>query len=619
MKLVVRISPKKTESLMGYLLRLTEANGYPTMAYIRDAMTGELYRNSVGRLDASPLSELADQSAQAIELLTMRPDDKPKAFVRLLGNDIPSYELRMVECKVCPKCIAAGSPCEAFWELSQAAACPVHGVRLVNRCNACECKIIWTRSKVAQCRCGAGLGNIPTETVSDEFCNLMAILRHKVYSHDCEVVGPSAMSHLEHLDLRQLCKLLWVMSTMLHLRAGGKSLPKTRSHYINQLELVAKGLSNWPFGFRTLLDEQYRHEAENAKKLPRFKSLFNWLFTRLVKNDPAGGGCYSFLEREVYRFGASFWTKGMMRRSNGTDFSGLSFRWGTSGEAAAILGLHLSTMKKETDSGKIKMRRISDGKSRNFLVDLDWAREQKRSGSSSISRRDAAKALGISNEAVRAARTSGLLVEKHRPRFPRSLAVEDVKILLGRFQELTIGKKTQRRNAISISSLFLDFGGDGSSRVQFYVHLLANPGLVAGPASQPFKIDEMLVRADLAREAMRDIRKSSESVTAQAALARLKVAACVVTALRKQGLIETKMFRGREVLCADSLKRFEERYEVLASVFSRLDLPMRRIVARVDFSKIPHIRVRNAGGNTIFIERNSMKDAERLVKCAAVM
>ena len=73
MKLLARPAPEPTEALLGYLLRLTEANGYPSITYLFDLMPGAYYRGSVGRMDAAPLADIAQLNEEQVAKLTLRP------------------------------------------------------------------------------------------------------------------------------------------------------------------------------------------------------------------------------------------------------------------------------------------------------------------------------------------------------------------------------------------------------------------------------------------------------------------------------------------------------------------------------------------------------------------
>ncbi len=314
MRLVVTSRPAPTESLMGFVLRLTQLNGYPSTAYVLAAMGKEWYLPQVGRLDAAGLATLVGLGQGDIDRLTHLPEEKPRAYVRVYGSDLPSYEVNLRHPKVCPSCLAEGRPCEAYWDLAQAVACPRHQVHLVSECPGCHKRLPWSRSKVLQCKCGFDLAKAEVVPATPALAQLMAVLRYQVYQDETLAPLPPAMSHLAHLDLRRLCKLIWVMSGVSYQTLGGRRAPKARCHYRDHLEVVAAALTNWPSGFRDFLSTSYGDVLRDAEELPRFATLFSWLLVRLIKNDEGERSEFAFLEQEVYRFGAQHWTRGSMAR-----------------------------------------------------------------------------------------------------------------------------------------------------------------------------------------------------------------------------------------------------------------------------------------------------------------
>ena len=124
---------------------------------------------------------------------------------------------------------------------------------------------------------------------------LMAVLRNRVYQDETLASLPPAMGHLAHLDLRRLCKLIWVMSGVVHQARGGRRAPKARCHYRHHLDAVAAALTNWPLGFRGFLSTTYDSLLLSAEELPRFPALFSWLLVRLIKNDEGNRSAFEFL------------------------------------------------------------------------------------------------------------------------------------------------------------------------------------------------------------------------------------------------------------------------------------------------------------------------------------
>lgn len=610
---------------MGYILRLTEANGYPTTSYILSSLHGHWYRSSVGRLDASPLAEISDLSPEEIARITMLPQGKPRAFVRIYGNDLPAYEAPVGSPKICPLCLGAGSGCEAFWDLSQAVACPLHKVMLIRSCERCGKKLSWCRSKTVECRCGANLSTQQCTPAASELCALMGVMRYLVYQDPSIAPLPSEMEHLAHLDLRRLCKLLWVMSGERYrcegdISARKRHLPKSRARYLPQLITVADALSDWPHGFHKFLSSNYEGPLTTTAELPSFNVTFAWLLTRLIKNDPDGLNCFGFLERELYQFGAKFWTRDAMSRRGDPGLLPLQMRWGTIGQGAKILGLHMATMKKAVDAGEIKIRIISKTKkTRSVLIDLEWARQQLRSSHSSIQFRAAAKALGVSHQTLRALRQAGTYQVTYRPRVPGCLAKEDVDSLIGRLRALADGKgDAQGADVISLGRLI--FGSDLSpkEKATFLAELLENPKLVIGYEGKegwtgPARCQ---MHVDAAKRLVRRVRTEKKCLTGQQTAKKLRCVPAVITALKRSGRLATRQWRGRTVFTIESVDEFAKRYEPLACIARRANVSISRINGRVDLSVLRQFNVRTTAHTTTFIDRRDVSMAEKLFAAA---
>jgi len=614
--LVATPQPQPTESLMGYVLRLTQANGYHTMSYILAAMNGHWYRGAIGRLDGAPLREIAGLSSDQVARLTLKPERRPRAYIRIRGEDLPSYEVSLQRCKICPLCLAAGSGCEAFWDLAQAVACPTHHVMLEATCPGCASELTWRRPKVTQCRCGFDLTKLPTRPAAPALCDLMAALRSALYKDSALAPPPDTLSHLRHLELRKLCKLLWVMSGTLYQRQGGVSLPKARTRCLPQLERVATILSNWPRSFQSFLSETYEEVATSAD-VPKFKTLFSWLMIRLINNDEDGGTCYQFMEEQLYVFGARFWTRGAMSRDDG-DVSLVpeTVRWGTLSEGAEVLGLHMLTMRKLIASGELKTRSISTTSKRNVIVDLEWARSQKQSRYPAEPIRNAAKRIGVSIETLKAMRANGAYQATYRPTFPGSLAKEDVDLLHTRLRAL--GRSTRcnvKHGAITVERAFVKYKASPATKAALFAHLLSNPELVKSPGK--VRITQMQIDAKTAEQLLyQNVPAAQGYVTAQEVATRLRCLLDTVSKLKRDGHLATRDARGRQMVCEHSLEKFESRYESLTAIATRVGISRKRISMYVDFSAVQHVKVENAVSVDLFIDRQDIARAEILLEAS---
>ncbi len=612
MMLVIAPRPYPTESLMGYVLRLTEINGYPSISYVLSGLGHTWYQTTVGRLDAKGLVSLTGIGKADIERLTHMPADQPRAYIRVFGIDLPNYEVTLTRPKVCPFCLAEGRPCEAFWDLAQSAVCPVHCVALVTHCSSCGKKLTWSRTKIRQCKCGAKLSEASTVPANPEVCDLMAFMRYLVYQDVNLAQLPESMSHLAHLNLRRFCKLIWVFSSVFQSQ-DGRIAPKSRSHYKIHLESVARTLLNWPFGFREFLSEQYMQKIENAKELPHFRSLFRWLLIRLVKNDDEDGSAYAFLERELYLFGANYWTRNAMAREGvSLEMMPKNFKWGTLAEAGDIAGLHQMTLKKRIDAGEIKIKKIRINSGRAIVVDLYSIQDQPLSQYLSVSIRDAAREVGVSIETFKILRANGVFEENYRSVFPGSLAREDLNPFAEKLRQLGSGKRAISATGVTtLNETFIKWTASPKEKAGLFVRLLNDSTLIVG--KKPGRsLNCLQVMEAMVTAYFRSVRKCQSECLSNANTAlRLGCFAAVVTRLIKDGHIEAREQHGRKSPCLTSVIKFDKKFMVIARMSEKLGVTAKSIYARVDFSTIDHIKVNVPAHKTIFVARTEVSKIKK--------
>jgi len=614
--LVVTPKPQGGESLMGYLLHLTEANAYPSTSYIISALNGRWYGSTVGRLDAGPLAGLARLDPSDIARLTMLPDGLPRAFVRVFGNDLPSYEVSSCTPKVCPLCLKEGSRCEAFWDLTQAVACPRHGVDLVSTCPDCKKPLRWSRKKVGECKCGSDLTTWPTESVTPQVRGLMELMRYLTYRSEAQASRPEEWQHLTHLTLRQLCKLTWVLGYVVRETSPNPARTKARRNYRKELDHVATILTNWPHNFRAFLEERYRDVVCESKPLPTFQRSFSWVCNGLISNVKDGAVAFQFLGNEVLRFAARHWTRTSIPKGIGvTDSAEVVFRWGTHSEACELLGLHMQTLKKLIDAGEIPTKRIAGRGSRAIVLDLEHARTLRQSNYPAISIRDAAKQVGVSIETLKAMCDSGLYEQTYRPSFPGSLTVEDVEHLAKRLGGLLGGKKQARgQSVVSVDQLFYTFGTSATEKAAVFRWLLENPALVVGRVANGVGLGRLQVESPVGEAFLASIRDQDSCVTLRLAARQLGCSDATITALKRTGHLDCKKVRGRLHPRKASLALFHRDYELMSNLARRTGVPIKRIYARADFTKFRYVRIRSVQYSTVFVFRDDVAKAEKLIR-----
>jgi|GEM_PF-3321736 len=141
--------PLQHESFLGYLLRLSNKNGYERINPL--LQFGE-YK---GRAAESLLIRLFNQqlSFKFIDNLTGFYEGTLASFFEQYGKEDRRF-FCVHRPRVCPVCISENSTTHTFVDISAQVVCPRHGIVLINYCTACRQKITWYRKRLDRCDCG---------------------------------------------------------------------------------------------------------------------------------------------------------------------------------------------------------------------------------------------------------------------------------------------------------------------------------------------------------------------------------------------------------------------------------------------------------------------------------
>lgn len=153
-------APHPDESLMGYIVRLTEENGYDTPLWIFDlaglkigACNGgwsAFYRPD---FDPSPLERVIGLTRSEFDALKYGKGSSGRSVI-FSEQEIPVDFMRFSAPKVCPPCLRQANYYRHFWDLLPITACPHHGLILIDSCQGCGRQLSWSWKKVSVCRCG---------------------------------------------------------------------------------------------------------------------------------------------------------------------------------------------------------------------------------------------------------------------------------------------------------------------------------------------------------------------------------------------------------------------------------------------------------------------------------
>ncbi|MEO8000672.1 MAG: TniQ family protein [Arenimonas sp.] len=413
MRLVVTPPPLLTESLPGYVLHLTDVNGYPSTKLILSTMRKRKDQSSVGRLEASPLMQVAGLSQQQVTRLSMQyPQKNTRDTVALVGQPISRHQIRLNNPKVCPKCLEENQRCHAFWELSLVSICPKHEVHLLDQCRACRNPIRWHRAKTYQCQCGADLRKQRVKRVtSAEWIALVNTIQSLLYKDSVNYPLPTELIAFKGFSVQQLLAFVGRMSFEIERMENGNSSLRATHELAIHVPEVAKALFNWPVSFQAFLTRRYGEQLKSSEDLPAFRHLFSWVPRLRFRSLTDIESEMKMVAQEVFRFGGQFWSKALMSgRRDRHDTKNDQSQWCSVVDAVKISGSHLLTVRRGIAMGEIPRRfALSSRSKRVELVSLAWAENYAATISlpPTLTLRSAAARIGIPVATLRDLRIKG--------------------------------------------------------------------------------------------------------------------------------------------------------------------------------------------------------------------
>lgn len=279
--------PFADESLMGYVLRLTEENGYDTPKWIFDVAG---LSADVGAGGWPALYGLCPDLGTLGRVLGLEGGEFVGAGYNLgeTGGEVAAYDstlpkglIRFQSPKLCPACLRQASYHRGLWDLLPFTACPEHGLVLVDRCGQCGGRVRWSRRRVSYCRCGADMRAVPEVKAGLSTLNVSSrILQLCAAPRAGRSAGAEEGNPLFELDLGDFCRALTLVAdNHLFLKRGrglGAETDNISAHEAYALSFRA--FSCWPRNFYEHLDGIRRRHGRailNSRLFHRIHSRFD--------------------------------------------------------------------------------------------------------------------------------------------------------------------------------------------------------------------------------------------------------------------------------------------------------------------------------------------------------
>lgn len=401
-QLLVRTpAPYACESLFGYVLRVSETNGYCTPWHVFDlagisrneSITAGFPIDKLARVLGKAAGELRPHAYRAYTA------DGVREYVLMghqLGRSLSWQPLRLQRPAICCMCIEETGYVDACWDLSAFSVCPSHLAPLVGRCHSCGQGLSWNRPGLLTCKCGANLSYVPAQAVDGATAALMEVIQSKVHRVPLDRLANAQRLPMQWLDSIPLMSLLKILE-IISRRAGALTFPGHES-----MSIAAGVLANWPKGFHAFLDKL---GAQSTLSSLGLRSRFSNIYQALFKNDGVGANM-EFMRNEFIRYGVEHGEDSVVsQRTKGAE--NYSLRYVSVSDLAKRLGVRRSTASGWADKGLVrsKIARTAGGQQR-FVVDTEGLDTTARDIGRIFCERRAACYIGLPAAVLRAIRSS---------------------------------------------------------------------------------------------------------------------------------------------------------------------------------------------------------------------
>lgn len=399
--LLITPRPEADEGLLGFLLRVTQANGYPDPGWIDRAagvkrwsvFSGPVMDPFAGVLRL-PTAEIDSRLYRAL-----RPDPK-RGQVSYYGKPVSRPMVDVKRPKICPHCLAERPILPALWDLSFMTVCPTHASALTNLCPACHSPLAWHRSEIERCACGFDLTKIETTASPDATVQLVRSIAARTdlwRSEHCQTLP----AEFEALPLGQALDLVTLFGVYGVGHGQGKGWRLASQLDPAQMQEVlhsaARILSGWPETFYTLLDDVRRYAGVGKTRSGlehEFRALYKALYPRVLVGNPP----YRFVQKAFETYLQKNWDGGFVTRKN-TKLCRIDhdeFRYISRAGAARQLGISHHLLDDLIDAGHIPVVQRQMGRRTLTLIDRQHLDTMRSVGADLINLRAAGTILGLS-------------------------------------------------------------------------------------------------------------------------------------------------------------------------------------------------------------------------------
>jgi hypothetical protein len=355
--------PGTFEGIYGYILRVSERNGYETPWHVLSHagyVQGEM---QTAAFCVEKLAAVLGKSPDALRRHAYRVPGRAGLEYGILGVPMGAglnhRPYRLTRPAVCVECVVEMRYADACWDLRAFVACPRHRRALICDCQTCGEPLRLFRPGLLNCRCGARFQPSDGERPSEALIALMQVLQKKTRNEDVlglEQAAGLPMEWLARISLGSLLRLSAASERVHQIKSTGPDATMASP--------FAAALADWPNGFHALLRRLASETARGnqVKWRERLAPLYAALFMRRgEKRD------LELLRKEFWRFGYDEWGEAAFGRKNRCE--PLTSRYLSGGAAARQIGIRPITVQRWIDRGLLVGKVVSTTGTKRYVVD----------------------------------------------------------------------------------------------------------------------------------------------------------------------------------------------------------------------------------------------------------
>lgn len=409
--LVRHPAPYPTESLLGYVLRVSESNGYssPWSVYRLAAMKSNEMK--VPGVNIEKLARITSWPSVKLDTIAYSAPSGQPRWCRLLGHPVLPQDLNLSHPRFCPQCVREKGFLEAHWDLALMVACPIHRCLLVSSCPECGRRLRWFRHGLLECECGGDLSSWDLQSIPEAEASLVDMIRRKALSSPADANNPMGLPQDQLMAMGLRSMLLAIRTIAKH-----RILADGTGDSSNDKEIVsaaARVLVEWPANFISLLEDIGRQLPADISG--GVGKQFGGIYWGLFRNKAMGDSKQTeFLRVAFLDFAMNHWGRGfvdhkIIQRMGGAGTK----RFLTQAEFAARIGVQQSTAARLLKNSSLASKRVKCGAADRIVVDGDQVSIPTTWPGKIYRVRVAAKRLGISVSVLKAMKSSGIYEVNH--------------------------------------------------------------------------------------------------------------------------------------------------------------------------------------------------------------